>query len=333
MSALPLTWFILVNVLLVGYIVLDGFDLGIGLWHFLLRTDAERRNAIETIAPFWDGNEVWLLAVGAVVFAVFPPVYATVLSSMYPLLMVLLLMLIVRAVAIQYVSTESSAHARASWDTMFGMSSTLAILLIGLVLGNLLHGLALNATGDYIGTFAGLFNPFALLVMALTFAMLVTHGAIYLTMKAGDAIATLARRWVRGAWSLYVLLLLIVGVNVMVTKPQFMRNYHELPVLWLVPMAGLLAVLLIAAVHANGKPGWTFALSTCGIVLLFASAALALCPTLIPAYGRPERDITITNAAASPLTLQVMLIVVLVGMAIVCAYTLWNYRIFGGRVK
>ncbi|MHB0939798.1 MAG: cytochrome d ubiquinol oxidase subunit II [Armatimonadota bacterium] len=332
MTELQTIWFGLIALLFAGYAVLDGFDLGVGMWHLFTRGERERRTLLNAIAPFWDGNEVWLLTAGGALFAAFPPVYAGVFSGFYLALMLLLLALILRAVSIEFRAHETSPAAWLRWDTAFALGSTVAVLLLGVALGNILRGIPLDAEGNYTGTFFGLLNPFALVVGILNLAMIATHGALYLVMKTEGPLATRARGWAKIAWSAY-LPLAAVTIIMAALQPHLRANYLATPALWALPALVLAAVVLAGVWNAAGQPGRAFVASSAGIVLLLASAATALFPTLVPALGNPAWNLTAYNASSSALTLKTMLIMAGSGMVLVLGYTVWVYRTFRGKAR
>jgi len=333
MMALQYSWFALIAILIAGYTVLDGFDLGVGFWFLFTRKENERRIMLNAIGPFWDGNEVWLLTAGGALFAAFPPVYASVFSGLYLALMLVLFGLILRAVAIEFRSREWKPRPRAYWDVAFALGSILPALLFGVAFGNILCGLPLDVQGNYTGTFFSLLNPFALLVGLCNVAMLATHGALYLVTRTEGELAVRARVWARRAWWVYFPLALLVILAAVLTQPHLRANYLTLPILWLLPLLGIVAVSLTGYWHGCGQAKYAFTASCSAIVLLLVSAATGLFPTLVPALGHPEWNLTATNSSSSPLTLGVMLILALVGMTIVGGYTIWVYRTFGGVVK
>ncbi|MHB9024656.1 MAG: cytochrome d ubiquinol oxidase subunit II [Armatimonadota bacterium] len=333
MSALQMIWFGLIAVLLVGYAVLDGFDLGVGFWHLRAREESTRRTFLNAIGPFWDGNEVWLLTAGGALFAAFPPVYASVFSGFYLALVLVLAALILRAVSLEWRAREVAPAARGRWDLVFALSSMIATLLFGVAFGNIMRGLPLNALGNSTGSFFGLLNPFAILIGLLNCAMLATHGALYLSMRTRDDLAAQTRAWARGAWLAYLPLTLIAVIAAAATQPHLLKNYLAVPVLWLLPVLALASVVLIGYFNARALPGRAFAASVAGIALLLISAAAALFPTMVPALGNPVWSLTAANSSSSPLTLTVMLIIALVGMTLVAIYTTWVYRTFSGPVQ
>jgi cytochrome d ubiquinol oxidase subunit II len=332
-SPLQVVWFLLIGVLLTAYAILDGFDLGAGFCHFLTKKTSERRAILSSIGPIWDGNEVWLLTGGGALFAAFPEVYATVFSALYLPLMLILFALIFRAVAIGFRNEVDSDGWRARWDAAFSVGSILPALLFGVALGNILRGLPLDESKTFVGTFFGLLNPYALLIGLLGLAMLATHGAAYLALKTEGELAARARRWVRGSWVAYLVLFILSVVAAAVTQGQLLANYEAVPWLWLVPLFALASVFLIGVFNAKGDERKTFVTSALSIAGLMGMCGVGLFPNLVPALGNPELSLTVANASSSPLTLKVMLIVALIGVPLVLAYTVWMYKIFSGKVQ
>jgi cytochrome d ubiquinol oxidase subunit II len=339
MSALQTTWFFLIGVLLIGYAVLDGFDLGVGIWHLFAKNDGERRVLLNSIGPVWDGNEVWLLTGGGALFAAFPPVYATVFSGFYLALMLLLLGLILRAVSLEFRSKVEGPRWRTTWDVVFSISSAVAALLLGVALGNVLRGIPIDDRGNSTVTFLGLLNPYALVVGLMGLAMIATHGAVYVTLKAEDDLAARARRWALGAWALYLALYLAATAYTLVGQPHLVGSYADAPALFAVPALALAAIVAIPVLlrrgggGAGGRGKRAFVASSLSIAALMATAGLSLYPTIVPALGAPARSLTIENSSSSQYTLTVMLVVALVGMPLVLGYTVFVYRTFRGKVR
>ena len=184
---LNIIWFLLIAVLLIGYAILDGFDLGVGVLHLFTKDENERRININSIAPVWDGNEVWLLTAGGALFAAFPIVYATVFSGFYLAFMLLLFALIFRAVSMEFRGKVDSPKWRSVWDWAFGLGSLLPALLYGVAIGNILRGIPINSEGYFTGNFFSLLNPYSILVGLLSLVLFTMHGSIYLSMKSAGA--------------------------------------------------------------------------------------------------------------------------------------------------
>ncbi len=255
MLDLQTIWFLLIGVLLVGYAILDGFDLGVGMLHlFVAKTDHERRIVANAVGPVWDGNEVWLLTGGGAIFAAFPGVYATVFSGFYLALMLVLAALIFRAVSLEFRSKEASPRWRASWDWAFALGSALPALLFGVAIGNILRGLPLNAEGDFTGTFLSLLNPFALLVGLLSTAMFLMQGGAWLLLKTEGEVAARARRAALGAWTAFAVLWVVATIAARSAAPQIWAPYGEgLP--WVAPTVLLAAVVSFPLALRAGRRG------------------------------------------------------------------------------
>ncbi len=330
---LETTWFGLVGILLIGYAILDGFDLGAGMLHvFVARTDVERRTVINAIGPVWDGNEVWLLTAGGAIFAAFPRVYATVFSGFYLALVLVLAALMVRAVCLEWRSREMAPRWRSAWDVAFGVSSALPSLLFGVALGNVLRGLPLDSELEYAGTFLGLLNPFALVVGSLSVAMFLLHGSAWLSLKTTGSVAARARRLAPVFWLAFVALWAVTTVVSRLAAPHLWLVYAH-PLAWLAPAAFLASTLAHWRALVAGRAVLAFLFSSTTIAALLAIAGIGLYPNLVPALGAPASGLNLANAASSPLTLRVMLVVALVGMPLVVGYTLFIYTRFRGAVR
>ncbi|MEW6203189.1 MAG: cytochrome d ubiquinol oxidase subunit II [bacterium] len=333
MSGLQVAWFIMVGFFIAGYAILDGFDLGVGFWHLFARKDSERRLVLNAIGPVWDGNEVWLLAIGGCLFASFPPVYATVFSGFYLAFMLVIFALIFRATAIVFRSEHPSKWWRSWWDGAFAFGSVIPSVFFGVALGNLLRGLPLDDAGNYTGTFADLLNPYSLLIGFTGFAMVATHGALYLVLKTEGGLADRARGWAQKMWVFYLVLFLIAGAVTLVAQPQLIVNYNSLPILWIIPALTLAAIVMLGVFNMKGEAMKAFYSSIFSIIGLISLSGSALFPNLVPSLDNPQLSLNIMNASSSPLTLKAMLVITLLGMPVVIVYTVWIYTAFGGKVK
>jgi len=327
MSELQVTWFLLIGVLLGGYAILDGFDLGVGFWHLFARRDEERRTFLNAIGPVWDGNEVWLLTGVGALFAAFPPVYASVFSGFYLALLLVLVGLILRAVSIEFRSKLESPRWRETWDRAFAVGSILPALLFGVAVGNLVRGLPLNESGDYIGGFFALLNPYSLVVGVTGLSMLATHGALYLAMKTEGELRQKARGWASRAGVAYLVLFLA-------SSSWSLASYTRGG--WVLPLvAGLVALVAILGTRLYsraGSDGKAFLASAVSIAALFGAVGSTIFPNLVPASNRAELSLTVFNSSASQNSLTILLIVALIGMPMVLGYTFYIYRTFAGTV-
>jgi cytochrome d ubiquinol oxidase subunit II len=331
MPDLNTTWFVLVFVLLIGYAVLDGFDLGVGVLHLCTRDDRQRRVGLNAIGPVWDGNEVWLLTGGGALFAAFPVVYATVFSAFYLALYLLLLALIARAVAMEFRGKVDNPLWRRTWDWTFGSGSALAAILYGVAFGNVLRGIPLDQDGQFTGTFFGLLNPYAVLLGVLSLAMFTLHGCLYLIVKSDGAMQDRLRRYVSPLWIVTAILAVAAIGSSMFAAPFLFEGLGGKPIFWvamLLTAAGLLTLPILA--HAR-RDLPAFLASAALIAGLMTMAATALFPRLTPATPDLAHSLTIYNACSTPRTLTVMLVIALIGVPIMLAYTAFIYRCFKGK--
>ena len=329
---LNLIWFILLGVLLTGYAVLDGFDLGVGMLHLLARGDAERRTLIATIGPIWDGNEVWLVTFGGALFAAFPEAYATVFSGFYIVFMLVLLALIFRAVSLDFRSKTESPAWRKTWDVGFFVSSTLATLLFGVGVGNAMIGVPLTERGIYAGGFFNLLNPYSILVGLLAITMFLMHGSIYLHLKTTGTLRDRIDRWMWRSYGLFVAMYMVVTIATWFFVPRATAPFSDNPYAWLVVVINVVAVLSIPYALSRHWSGRAFIASCLTVSALVLLLGMALFPNLVTSTPHPDNSLTIYSAASSPKTLGIMLIVAALGMPFVLAYTAIIYWVFRGRV-
>jgi cytochrome d ubiquinol oxidase subunit II len=327
-------WFFLVAVLLTAYVVLDGFDLGAGvLYPFIAKSEDERRTVRASIGPVWDGNEVWLLTGAGAVFAAFPAVYAATFSGFYLAIMLVLFGLILRAVSLEFRHRDDGWHG--FWDFCFFAGSLVPSLLVGVALGNVIRGIPLNEAGDYTGTFVELLNPYSLLVGVTGLVLLVTHGASWLAVKTEGAVYERAVKWRTPLFLVCVALAVITSIATISWVPRASDNVLGSPVGWLfiVVLAGALIFTFLQQ-RKEGGDLRAFLGSAVIVVALAGIAAVGNYPDIIPARGTPEStSLTVTSAASETLTLQVMLIIALIGVPLVLLYTAFVYRTFRGKVK
>jgi cytochrome bd ubiquinol oxidase subunit II len=331
---LNVVWFILFGIIVAGYLILDGFDLGCGILHpFIARNDIERRSVLNSIGPVWDGNEVWLVLLGGALFAAFPFVYASLFSGLYVAFMLVLLCLILRAVAIEFRSQRASPRWRTLWDYVFFLASLLLALLLGVALGNVILGLPVNAHGDISIGILQILSPFALLVGVTTIFMFAMHGAIYLTMKTDGDLNQRVHRWLPRLMTAFFVLNTLVVLGTLLLQLQVTKRY--LNQIWPIILPALALGALIASwylvQHGRAFPG--FVASAAVIALLIGSVAAGIYPNLLLSTISPSYNLTIFNAASGPNTLTVMLIFAIIGMPIVLLYTAGVYYIFQGKVR
>jgi len=323
-------WFILIAVLFTGFFFLEGFDYGVGiLLPFLGKDDTERRVIINTIGPFWDGNEVWLLTAGGAIFAAFPHWYATMFSGFYLALVVMLLALIVRGVAFEFRSKDSRPGWRNFWDWMLFVGSLVPALLWGVALGNLLKGVPIDAGKNYTGDFFTLLSPYTLLTGVYAVALTTLHGAVFLSLRTEGDMAERART---AAWRLWLptVVVMIVTVTGTYLSTDALTKLGVNP--GLIPIAGAAALLASGWFIRNQRDGWAFAMTGVTVAFAIVTVFLTLFPRVMISSLNPEWSLTIYNASSSPYTLSVMTVVALIFVPIVLLYQGWTYYVFRKRI-
>lgn len=362
-DTLRVIWWALLGILLIGFAVFDGFDLGTAiLLPFLGRTDMERRILINSIGPVWEGNQVWFILGGGASFAAWPPVYAASFSGFYVAMFVTLLALILRPVAFKFRGKVDNALWRSVWDWALFFGGLAPALIFGVAFGNLLQGVPFRFDAElravYTGGFFQLLNPFALLCGLVSVAMLVMHGAAYVQAKTIEPIAGRARRAGMIASIVTLVLFALGGVyaytlldgyaitsqiaanapsnplrkTVEVAAGAWMRNYERLPWSPAAPALGLVGALLAAVMFAFRSERAAFVMSAAAVIGIVATPGLAMFPFIMPSSSEPNASLTAWDASSSHLTLYVMLIAVVVFLPIVLAYTAWVYRLLRGKV-
>ena len=328
---LNILWFILIAVLFSGFFFLEGFDYGVGiLLPFLGKDNDERRVIINTIGPFWDGNEVWLLTAGGAIFAAFPHWYATMFSAFYLALALILIALILRGVAFEFRRKDERAGWRNFWDGSIFIGSLLPALLFGVAFGNLLRGVPIDASKNYAGDFFLLLNPYALLMGLYGVGLFALHGAVYLSLRTEGDLAERARGIASKLWlPAVVLLFAALGASYLATD-----MYKKLGVdPGVVPIVGGAALLSVLWFLRNQRDGWAFVMTGVAIVTTVATIFMTLFPRVMISSLNPDWSLTIYNASSTPYTLTVMTFVALIFVPIVLLYQGWTYYVFRQRVN
>ena len=325
-------WFALFVLIIAGYLILDGFDMGVGILLLpLARTDAERRTFLNSIGPVWDGNEVWLVLGGGVLFAVFPLAYASLFSGLYLPFVLVLLVMILRTVALEFRSKEDSPRWRSSWDAVFGGASLGLAFLLGIAFGDVVSGVPLDQNGNISTGLSGLLTPFALLVGVTTAVMFSMQGGIFLLLKTEHELHDRIARALPGVMAVFFVLNTLVVVAMLAFHQQITERYQADLYLLVFPAAALLALVGAWLMVRRGQDLRAFMFSSATIGLLLVSGGIGLYPDLIISTIDPAYNLTITNAAAAQNTLVVALIIALIGMPFVLLYTAGVYWIFRGK--
>ena len=326
-------WFILFVVIIGGYLILDGFDMGVGILYLgLARSDTERRTLLNSIGPVWDGNEVWLVLGGGVLFAIFPFAYASLFSGFYVAFMLVLVVLILRAVTLEFRSQRPGKTWRTGWDVVFNLTSLVLALLLGVAFGAIISGVPLGADQEIRTTLFELLTPFALLMGVTTVAMFAMHGAIYLILKTEDPIQARAIKWSPYLMGGFFVLQTMVVVASVVMGLSFTDRYLEQiwPVIF--PAAALVAMGAVWYFVRKARYFKAFVASSSMILLLLVAAAVGMHPNLLISSIEAANNLTIYNAASEQNTLVVALVIALIGMPFVLLYTSGVYYIFRGKV-
>jgi len=334
-DTLATIWFVLQGVLLAGYAILDGFDLGVGILHpFVPADDRERRMAMNAIGPIWDGNEVWLVTFGGALLAAFPEAYASVFSGFYSAFVLVLFALILRAVSLEFRGKIESPAWKTLWDAAFAGGSTLASLLYGVAIGNAMLGLPLDQRGNVTGGLLDQLNPYALLVGLFVVATFAMHGALFLNLKIDGAMQQRLQVWMWRTFGFFLVTYMLTTIYTLVMVPRAAAKFTTFPVL--APLAVMGAVLAIANIPRSiywRKPFEAFASSCVAIAALLALFGAALFPNLVTAANDPTLSLNVYNSASGQRTLMIMLIIAGIGMPFVAGYTAVIYWTFRGKVR
>lgn len=359
---LKIIWWLLVGVLLIGFAIMDGHDMGVGtLLPFVGRNDVERRVVINTVGPHWDGNQVWFITGGGAIFAAWPLVYATAFSGFYWAMLAVLWALFFRPVGFDYRSKIHDARWRSTWDWGLFIGGAVPPLIFGVAFGNLLQGVPFgfddSLRSTYTGTFWQLLNPFALLAGVVSSAMITMHGGVYLAHRTEGVVQARARRAAIGAALLMVLAFVAAGVwlqgidgyritsvidpsalpdplakTVVREAGAWMANYRLQPLLWGLPAMGVAGALLAAGLVAVGRTLVAFVASALALVGVIGTAGASMFPFIMPSSSQPSASLTVWDSVSSHLTLGLMFWATLILMPVIVLYTSWAYQVMSGKV-
>jgi cytochrome bd ubiquinol oxidase subunit II len=362
-ASLKVIWWLLVGVLLVGFAIMDGHDMGVGtLLPFVGKNDTERRVVINTVGPHWDGNQVWFITGGGAIFAAWPLVYATAFSGFYWAMLLVLWALFFRPVGFDYRSKIDNPLWRSVWDWGLFVGGTIPPLIFGVAFGNLLQGVPFhfdnNLVSTYDGSFWALLNPFALLCGVVSSAMITFHGGVYLAHRTEGEIQQRAQRWVQvtglvwlagfslaGIWLAlgidgYVITSAVqpdalpdpLAKTVSRAAAAWLGNYQRWPLTMLLPLSAYLAgfaALLLLRGGRSFAAFWASALALAGVI---GTAGISMFPFVLPSSSSLSSSLTVWDSVSSQLTLQLMLVATLIFMPLIILYTRWAYKVMGGKV-
>ncbi len=363
-ETLKIIWWAFVGVLLIGFAVTDGFDMGVGaLLPFLARTDEERRVMINAVGPTWEGNQTWLITAAGAIFAAWPLVYATAFSGFYGVMVLTLFALFLRPVGFDYRSKVADPRWRTAWDWGLCVGGAVPAFIFGVAFGNLLQGVPFHFDDTlrvtYTGTFRALLNPFALLCGAVSLAMLIMHGAFYLQTRTEGLVVLRAEKAARIAALVLVATFALAGwwvasgiegYRIVAMPPTdaaiaplaktvdrapgaWLDNYSRFEWMWLAPAAALAGPLVASTLAWLGFVRLAFWASSAAVAGVVLTAGLSMFPFILPSSSQPNASLTAWDAVSSHATLQIMFWVVVLFLPLVVAYTAWVYRVLGGKVS
>jgi cytochrome bd ubiquinol oxidase subunit II len=320
-------WFVIIAVFWVGFFVLEGFDFGVGVLHTIVgRSDVERRVALNTIGPWWDGNEVWLIVAGAGMFAAFPGWYATMFSALYLALLLVLAALMARGVAFEFKGKGDGQRWRATWQWCTTLGSLLIPLLLGVGLGDLLVGLPIDSGHEFTGNFFDLLTGYGLWTGMTLLGLCLLHGATFLKLRTTDALRERARAVARPlGWAAIAL---VVGFVIWTRK---VAGGADVP--GPVEVLAVIAVVAAARLAMTDYDGWAFTASAVAIAATVGSIFIDLYPHVMVSSTSAAYDLTVSNAASGHYALTVMTVVAVIFFPLVLIYQGWSFHVFSGRVK
>ncbi len=360
---LKIIWWLFIGVLLIGFAVMDGFDLGVGtLLPFVAKTDVQRRVLLNAIGPTWEGNQVWLLTAAGAMFAAWPLVYAAAFSGFYWVTLLVLFALFFRPVGFEYRSKVQDPRWRTAWDWGLFVGGMVPALIFGVVFGNLLQGVPFHydefVRPFYTGSFFGLLNPFALLAGVVSLSMLVMHGAVYLQMRTEAELFNRAKKAVLLFGIIFIAAFALAGIwqahgiegfrivsspdpgtafsplakTVEVSQGAWMENYANYPWMMLAPVLAFVGGILAIVLSRLNRPGIAFIFSGSALAGVILTAGFAMFPFVMPSTTNPNSSLTVFDATSSHRTLTVMFFAVIIFLPIVLAYTSWVYRVMRGKI-
>jgi cytochrome bd ubiquinol oxidase subunit II len=336
-------WFCLVAVMIAGYVVLDGFDIGVGILHlWIARTDDERRVLIRSIGPVWDGNEVWLIAAGGTLYFAFPVLYAASFSGFYLPLMMVLWLLILRGVSLEFHSHVGSHIWSVFWDAVFALASILLAIFFGAALGNVVRGVPFDAAGNFFEPLWTNFQPtgqtgildwYTILIGVAALAVLALHGAAWLTWRTTDELHDRAHAAASLLWWLVAVLTAVVTFTSFRLLPQGLLSFRVHPFGFVFPMLAIAGLLGMKLFLRAEQEAFAFAASCAYIVGMLTSVTFTLYPNVLPATTGIANNLTVANAKAADYGLKIGLIWWLIGMTLAVSYTIFTYRTLAGKIR
>ena len=327
-TTLAMIWFVITGMLLLAYLVLDGFDLGVGILHPVARTEKDKKIMMNAIGPFWNGNEVWLVTFAGVLFGAFPVAYSALLSGFYILFMLILFCLIFRAVSLEFRSQVSNKLWRSFWDVCFWFSSVLVTLIFGIIIGNSILGVPLSPTQTFMQSIGDQLNLYSILIGVCFTSLFALHGSMFLFLKTEGELKKHIHTWTKRAFVVFLVLFLITLFVTSYIAPRISEQVSTRPWIWLLVLLCGVAIVSMFISLLRAHPTFSFLSSSCtigAITILFCSV---MYPTLIYSSIDPALDLTIYNASSGEKSLNIMFIFALIGFPLIMTYTFVIYRVF-----
>ena len=339
---MAMLWFCLATAMIVGYVILDGFDLGAGIVQLLVaKSEHEKAQILRSIGPVWDGNEVWLLAAGGALFLAFPALYASSFSGFYLALMMVLWLLILRGIAIEFRNHIDNPLWKPAWDTVFGLASAVLAFVFGVALGNVVRGVPLDANGYFFlplwtnlvpGADAGVIDWYTLMVGATAFVALAVHGSLWVVIKTAGTLQEGTRALSAKLWPGLIALTLVISPLSFAIQPNLWKQFTSHPWGIVFPALALAGLVGVRVLCARRKDRGAFLASSLYLAGMLASVAFGVFPNVLPSNTAPDFSLTIYNAAAAEHGLVIALWWFIPGMALATAYSMFTYRHFAGKV-
>lgn len=316
------------------YVVLDGFDLGVGALHIFTKKDEDRRIFLNSIGPFWDGNEVWLIAVGGGLLVAFPDVYAVIFSGFYLLVMLMLCGIIFRGISIEFRSKLESEQWRRMWDFVFWFSSLAITFFIGLLLGNLIKGVPVDHNREMYYAFSALFTPYPILIGLLSISLFTMHGNQFLLLKTKGELQQRLLHWAPYTMATFYVFFIVTTIWTWMRFPFMLDNMRDYPIFWILPILLIVSAIITPILMKKARYGWGFFSSMLTIAFLFLIFGVGTFPYMVISTLDPIKlSLTFSNASSALSTLKIFLIIVLLGLPMVFLYGSILYHIFRGKVE
>lgn len=332
-ETLQVLTYLLLGAAVVFYVILDGFDLGVGCLQIFAGDDNDRRVFLNSIGPFWDGNEVWLIAIVGVLLVGFPPIYAAILSGFYTLVMIMLFGIVLRAVSIEFRSKKPQQNWRYFWDTIFWASSVIITFTAGVLLGNLLVGLPIDKDGEIIISIGQIFRLYPSMVGIFSISLFSLHGCLFLLLKTEGKLQEKLHLYANKLMAVFFFLYIVITIWTWIKVRVIVQSFIVHPIFLLEPVLLVAALLLLPYFLSKKRYGWAFTFSMIAITLFFCVVLIGTFPRMLTSTIDPSYTLTLFNASAEKITLIITLVIAATGVPLVLTYGYILYRVFHGKTQ